>query len=264
MAIERVVLTEEQKLEMQAKTGNTFGFDEAYAESWSKMRGSFPSKLANNLIKYVKANNIGIKSVLDICSGSGEFISIMRNICEKCVGCDTADGYINYVKRTYPEIEVFKVKNFYDFKTKEQYDFLSCNQDVVNMFNNFDEWQKFFKNCAKIVKKNGYLMFDFYTEKKLKGANSIVFEEGEELDYVSKTQDIHGKCVFNEVYYVKENSIHYHKTKDIMVETYYPNADILNAVKDAGFEYKFIDMDFNEVKDIDNLNRIHLLCKRVK
>ena len=256
-------LTEEQKLEKQAEKGNNYGFDEAYAESWSKMRGNFPTKLANGLIRYVKENHIGIRSVLDICSGTGEFISIMRNICERCVGCDSADSYINYVKRNYPEIEVFKVKNFYDFKVKETFDFVSCNQDVVNMFNDFDEWKKFFANCSKIIKKNGYLMFDFYTEKKLKGANAVIFEEGDELDYVSKTQDVHGKCVFNEVYYVKENSIHYHKTKDIMVESYYPTEDILKAVKDAGFEITPIDMEFNKVSDISNLNRVHLLCKRI-
>lgn len=273
-SVEKIVLTDaivksakKQELDKSAVDGsvNRYNFDLYYAEAWSRKQGHFSFSLANNLIAFLKAKKIKVKSVLDVCSGSGEFLSVLSNVIPKCVGCDIAESYLNYVKSNHRNIELFKVDNFYNFACKTKFDLISYNHDVVNMFNNFEEWKKCFKNAYGLLNKGGMLMFDFYTEKKLKNWDSTIFEQSDEIDYVSKISNQFGKCVMNEVYYLKQSTSYYRKTSDIMVETYFPTEDIIDAVKKAGFtKIQPIDKDFNflSMDSLSGLDRIHLLCTK--
>lgn len=273
-SVEKLVVTDavvesakKEKLSRDAldESVNRYNFDLYYAEAWSRKQGHFSMSLANNLIGFLKAEKIRVKSVLDVCSGSGEFLSVLSNVIPKCVGCDIAESYLNFVKSNHRNIELFKVDNFHTFTYKTKFDFISYNHDVVNMFSNFEEWKKCFKNAYGLLNSGGYLMFDFYTEKKLANWNSTIFEQSDEIDYVSKISNQFGKCIMNEVYYLKQSTSYYRKTSDIMVETYFSNKDILLALKDAGFsKIQPIDKDFNfiSMENLGELDRIHLLCKK--
>ena len=249
----------------KAVNGNQFNFDEWYAEAWSRKQGGFSTTLANNLIRFLKANNKPIKSVLDVCSGSGEFVSILRNITSDCLGVDNADGYLNYAKSKHSDVEFKKVNLLYDFKLKRKFDLVSCNRDVVNMFTTFEKWEKFFATAYNHLNKAGFLLFDVYTERKLAGWEEVIYEQGEDLDYVSKVTQNNGLCVMSDVYYLKESSVYYRKSADVMVEAWFKVEDVINALKKQGFsEVKVINMDFEEIpKELyeDNL-RVHILAKK--
>ena len=245
--------------------GNTFEFDKWYAEAWSRKQGRFSERLANTLISYLKSNNRSVKSILDVCSGSGEFISRMRNITTDCVGVDNADGYLDYARSQHSDVEFKKVEKLYDFKLKRKFDLISCNRDVVNMFTNFEKWVSFFKTVYAHLEKNGLFMFDFYTEKKLAGWNEVIFEQSNDLDYVSKISQNNGLCVMSEVYYLKESVVYYRKTSDVMVEAWFRTEDILKALQDAGFKkINLVDGDLNPLEDakINNQTRIHVLAEK--
>lgn len=257
MAKERII--DDGKHELATK----YDFDEWYAEAWSRRQGYFSTTLANNLIKYLKEGNRDINSALDICSGSGEFISILKNVVSECMGVDNALGYINYVKNRYHDITFEYVKQLYDFKLKRTFDLVSCNRDVVNMFNNFDEWQKFFKTAHKLLNKNGYFLFDFYTQKKLNGWEEVIYEQAENLDYVSKVSRHETKTVFNEVYYIKQSTEYYRRTGDIMVEEAFPTDQILDALQKAGFgDIKLLNIDFSQIAEPQNADRIFVLARK--
>ncbi len=241
----------------------SFDFDVWYAEAWSRKQGNFSFKLANNLIRFLKSRNIMIKSVLDVCSGSGEFISVLRNICTDCMGVDNAEGYLNFVRPKFPDVEFKKVDYLYEFDLKRKFDAISCNRDVVNMFTNWTQWEKFFNTIYKHLNKKGIFMFDFYTKKKLNGWNELIYEQGSDLDYVSKVSQNNGLCVMNETYYVKETNTLYRKTGDIMVEAWFETWDIVKCLEKIGFkDIKFVDIELNEVKEIDELNRIHIIARK--
>lgn len=250
---------------VKALGGNQFNFDAWYAEAWSKKQGYFSERLANKLIKYLKEKNIMIQSVLDVCSGSGEFISSMRNICTRCVGIDEADAYLEFTRSRYHDVEFQKVEKLYDFKLKEKFDLISCNRDVVNMFTQFKDWQTFFKTVYAHLNNRGLFMFDFYTEKKLNGWNEVIYEEGTELDYVSKVTQNNGLCVISEIYYLKESSLYYRKTNDVNVEAWFKNADILKALSDAGFKkITLMNSNFEPLDGValSDANRIHVLAEK--
>ena len=250
----------EQKLK---KLQSQFNFDIWYAEAWSKKQGYFSTKIANNLIKLFRGNQMNVGSILDVCSGSGEFISNMRNICDDCVGVDNSKAYIEYTKNKYHDVKLEYVPKLNDFNLKRTFNVVTCNHDVVNMFTKFSEWETFFKTVNKHLVKNGLFVFDFYTAKKLNGWTDLIYEQDEAVDYVSKVYQSNGLCVQNEVYYVKESSIYYRKTGDVQVEAWFDNEQIFNALKKAGFEnINVLDFDFNPIQDIEAADRIHIVCSK--
>ena len=258
-----------QKTEIEkavlAVDGNKFDFDVWYAEAWSRKQGGFSSRLANTVIRYIKENNKMIGSVLDICSGSGEFISMLRNIVIDCVGIDNAEGYLSYAKSKHSDVDFRKVDKLYDFKLKKKFDLISCNRDVVNMFTTFDKWQIFFKTVYAHLNNKGLFMFDFYTEKKLANWQDVIYEQGEDLDYVSKISQNNGLCVMNEVYYLKESSVYYRKSGDIMVEAWFKTEDIINALQSAGFKkIQIVNGDLQPVaeNEIKNMLRLHIIAEK--
>ncbi len=266
--IERVKVTKNIKSDGTSSyvaDGNNYDFDIFYAEAWSKKQGQFSFKLANNLVKYLKDNNKKVSSVLDICSGSGEFLSVVSNSCPNCVGCDRAEGYLAYCRSTYRDIKFFKVDKFESFECKDRFDLITCNHDVVNMFERFDQWETFFKTVFNLLKPNGIFMFDFYSEFKLKGWANLIYEQSPDIDYISKVYNQSDKCVFNEVYYLKQSTDYYRKTSDIMVESYYPTEQILDAVKKAGFNsIQPIDMSIKPIELTEKMERVHILAKKGK
>ena len=254
---------ETNKQEASEVRESDFNFDIWYAEAWSRKQGNFSFKLANNLIRFLKSKNLMIKSVLDVCSGSGEFISVLRNICTDCMGVDNAEGYLEYVRPKFPDVEFKKVDYLYEFNLKRKFDLISCNRDVVNMFTNWTQWQNFFNTVYKHLNKKGLFMFDFYTKKKLDGWSEIIFEQGNDLDYVSKVSQNNGLCVMNETYYVRETNTLYRKTGDIMVEAWFDTEEIIKGLESAGFkDIRLVDISLEEVKDYKDLNRIHVLARK--
>ena len=250
---------------VQAVDGNQFNFDVWYAEAWSRKQGGFSSSVANNLIKYLKSNNKPIRSVLDVCSGSGEFVSIMRNIVVDCVGVDNADGYLTYAKSKHNDVEFKKIEKLYDFNLKRKFDLVSCNRDVVNMFTTFDKWKTFFKTVYSHLNNHGLFVFDFYTEKKLSGWQEVIFEEGQDLDYVSKVSQNNGLCVMSDVYYLKESTIYYRKTADVMVEACFKNEEIFELLKAVGFKkIQVVDINMEPIaeSEIQNRTRLHIIAEK--
>ena len=250
---------------VQEVGGNQFDFDEFYARCWSEKRGGISFKLANNLINYLKEKNLAVGSVLDVCSGSGEFISNLRNICTDCVGIDTADGFISYAKRKCSDVEFIKVDRLHEFNLKRKFDLISCNGDVVNMFTLFDNWKTFFEVVNNHLSKNGLFLFDFYTKEYLDSLSGLVYDESENIDYVSKRTQNNGLCVMSEIYYLKESSMYYRKTGDVMVETSFKIEDILNLLKATGFiDVKLVGVDLKELTldDLKVATRIHVLARK--
>lgn len=250
---------------VQSVGGNEFDFDEWYAKGWSVKKGGYSAKLASNLIKFLKENRKIVKSCLDVCSGSGEFISLIRNICGDCMGVDTAEGFINYSKSKHSDVEFKKIEKLYEFKLKKKFDLISCNGDVVNMFTIFKQWQVFFQTVYNHLEKGGLFLFDFYTQNYLNDLNGTIYEEGDDLDYVSKRSQNNGLCVMSEIYYLKESSIYYRKTSDVMVETSFPIEDIKKELELAGFKnIRFIDVSLNELsaKELKSREKIHVLAEK--
>ena len=239
-------------------------FDINYASAWSQDQGGFSSGLAQNLLDYVKKNNIEAKSCLDICSGTGEFLSYFAKNGYTCYGTEVAKSMVDYSRAKFPNINFEVTKNVNEIPFKGKFDIITCNHDMVNTQERFSQWQELFKNVHSSLNKNGIFMFDYYTKKKLENWNEITFEESEDMDHVrfiKKGMD--NKCIINETYYIKNNEGLYNKTFDILVEAYFENSEILEALKKAGFKtVQFLSFSLDPVADIESRNRLHVIARK--
>lgn len=241
-------------------------FDIKYAEAWHKKQGDFSSRLAHGLIDYMKNNNLTIKSCLDVCCGTGEFIDAMKNVVPVCAGNEIAQSMIDYAKQILPDINFYFIPAMENFKSKEKYDLLTCNHDMVNSLLGKDKWLQFFKTCYQTLNKGGHLLFDVYTEEKLNGWTETSYETSRIIDHVRNVEQQHGLCVINETYYMLNEELLqplYHKTKDILIEMGVPTAEILEMLTKAGFKnIKFFNSAMQPIDDVAGKARIHFWCEK--
>lgn len=237
-------------------------FDKNYAAAWSSDQGGFSYTLAQNLLEYLNKNKKTVKSALDICCGTGEFLNLLAKEGIACSGTEVAKSMIEYSKENFPNMTFTNTKEIYDVPAKGTYDLVSCNHDMVNMLERFDSWKTLFKNAYKVLNKGGIFIFDFYTKKKLENWNEVIFEESDNIDHIkSIKKGIDNKTIMKEIYYIKNNEGVYEKTFDIVVESYFDNREILSALNSAGFKnVQFCDFSLSPVANAESRNRVHVVA----
>jgi len=247
---------------MENYTANSF--DKSYAAAWSADQGGFSYQLAQNLIAYLNKNNIPAKSCLDICCGTGEFLSNFAKVGFTCAGTEIAKSMIDFSTEKYPNITFKLSKKVGDIPIKGKFDVITCNHDVVNFQEKLSEWLDMFKNAYSSLNKGGIFMFDYYTKKKLENWNEVIFEESDTMDHVRNIRKgIDNKCVMTEIYYIKNNEGLYHKTFDVLVEAYFENNEIVETLKKAGFKsVSLVDFSLEPISNPEQRNRIHVIAKK--
>lgn len=239
-------------------------FDTDYAKAWSINEGGFSSQVATNLVKMQQKGKMKFSSCLDILCGTGEYLNIMAKNGIKVAGTEIAPSMREVAQKAVPSADIYLTPNIQDFKVKGKFDLITCNHDCVNFMEKFSDWEKFFSNAYASLNKGGYLVFDFYTKKKLQDWVEIRHEETSNMDYIKDIKPgIDNKCIMKEIYYIRENGDTYTKTFDILVESYFENEEIFKAVKNAKFkEIYATDIEFNELSkpELEHRNRIHVIA----
>ena len=237
--------------------------DVDFAKAWDNSQGSFSMKVANNILAYGEQNNIKIRNALDICCGAANLLNIFHSRGIKCAGTETRQGMIDYSKEKYPEIQFVLTKKMSEYPSRQKYDLITCNHDIVNYFENFDEWQEFFRDTYKHLSGGGLFVFDFYTKHKLSNWNDTIFFSSAWLDYLTEVKSgIYDKTRITYTYYINyENYVR--KTRDIVVDCYFDNEQIFNALKKAGFKnFMIVDEDMNPLEHYEYADRIHIVAKK--
>lgn len=234
-----------------------------FAKAWDNNQGDFSKNLAENIMQYSRDNKKTIKSALDICCGTSNFLSVLLSSGINCAGTEIDQSMIDYSKEKYSDIEYFLSQNVYDINTKGKYDLITCNHDMINYLETFDEWKLLFKNVSKHLDGKGIFMFDFYTKSKLKDWSETSFTSSHWLDCLMNVKSgIYDKTVINYTYYINYQD-YMVKTKNIVVESCYESSEIINALKGAGFKTILtVDSNFMPITNIDDAERVHVLAMK--
>lgn len=234
-----------------------------FARAWDISHGNFAKEIAENILTFAENNNRKISSVYDICCGASNLLSVFDQKGITCFGTETRQGMFEYSKEKHPNITYFLTKNMNEVPGKQKVDCITCTHDIVNYFNNFDEWKTFFKDVEKHLSKTGIFVFDFYTKHKLKDWNETIFKSSPNLDYLMNVKSgIYDKTVITYTYFINYDS-YYVKTKDVVVECYYETKDIIEALNKAGFKnIKIVNQNLEETDDINFAERIHIVAMK--
>lgn len=237
--------------------------DVDFARAWDNSRGNFSVNVANRILQFAEGRNLKVKTALDVCCGAANLLNIFHNLGIKCAGTESRQGFIDYTKEKYPEITFIKTNKMSEIPGKQKYDLITCNQDVVNYFEDFDEWRAFFKSACKHLNGKGLFVFDFYTKHKLEKWNETTFFSSEWLDYLTDVKSgIYDKTRIIYTYYINYKN-YVIKTRDIVVECYFENNTIVEALKKAGFKnVMLVDADLNPLQSLDFVDRIHVVATR--
>lgn len=236
-----------------------------FAKAWDLSHGNFAEEIAQNIINFASVNNRKIQTVYDICCGASNLIGVFEQKGYKCVGSETRQGMYDYSKEHHPNTKYFLTENMYDVPGRIKADVITCTHDIVNYFENFSEWELFFKNVEKHLDKRGMFVFDFYTKHKLQNWNETTFKHSHTLDYLMNVKSgVYDKTVITYTYFINYDT-HYIKTKDVVVESYFETQEILDALKRAGFKnVQIVDHNLQPLngENIAYLDRIHVIAMK--
>lgn len=261
---------------------NDSNFSEAFAIAWSENQGNYSATLAKKVLNFIKLQNLKVKTVLDVCCGSANFLEYMKDNGLECTGTEFLDSYIEYDKAKFPEMTFIKTEGILDFDNLGTFDLITCNHDVVNMLPTLEDWGEFFKRAYRHLNNGGILIFDYYTKRKLKDWNEVSYDENDKLDYVRNVvSDGESSTSISNIYYInlnqnqKDTSVSavdrdyslnnynnkYKKTEDTTVEYFFENNDILEEIKKAGYRYLITtDANFSPVSGLSDMNRLHVIA----
>jgi len=254
----------------------------AYADAWSENQGNYSASLAKKLSAFLKIQKIDVSSALDICCGSANFLNELQRFGIACTGTEILDSYIDYNKEKFPNIRFIKSENILDFDNTSTYDLISCNHDVVNMLPTLEDWSKFFATAYKHLNNGGILLFDYYTKRKLKDWNEVIFDESDKLDYIKDVKSLDGnKTIITNNFYTNinftsaDNNVSasdreyefndynkkYKKNSYSTTEYYFENQEILDLIKQNGYRYLITtDASLSPVSNINEMNRVHVIA----
>ena len=257
-------------------------FSEAFAIAWSENQGNYSAGLAKKILNFIKLQNLKVKSVLDICCGSANFLEYLKENGMDCTGTEFLDSYIEYDKNKFKDINFIKTTGIDDLEPLGTYDLISCNHDVVNMLPTLEAWGSFFKNVYKHLNNGGIFLFDFYTKRKLQEWNETVFDGNDKLDYIKHIVcDGKSSTSISNIYYInlmntssqtnvsafdRDYSLNnydnkYKKAENTSVEYYFENQDILNQLKGSGYRYIITtDANLAPISNIEDVNRLHIIA----
>lgn len=257
----------------------------SYAKAWSDNQGSYSSSIAKKTLNFASNQGLKIKTVLDLCCGSANFLQEMSASGKECTGTEILDSYVEFNKKNYPNMKFFKTNDILDFDNLGKFDLISCNHDVINFLPTLEDWSTLFKRVFKHLNNGGIFIFDFYTKRKLQYWNEVTFDENEKLDYIRSVEsDGKTKTTISHVYYVnldpkkndnvsvrdQEYSFNdyenkYKRSENVETEYYFENEQILEEIRKSGYRYLITtDANFAPVASTADMNRVHVIAiKRV-
>lgn len=241
----------------------SYQVDLDFAKAWDTSQGDFSKNLAHNIVRFIKENKIKVESALDVCCGTSNFLDILNKEGIVCSGTEIDKSMIDYSTEKCPSITYQLTENIYGFNFKKKFDLITCNHDMVNYLENFNEWTKLFENAIKNLNKHGMFIFDFYTKNKLKDWTETSFSSTENLDCLLNVKSgLFDKTVLSYTYYINYQD-YMIKTKSITTECYYETQIIVDSLKKVGFKnVSLVDSELKPLTDTESAERIFVIAKR--
>ena len=191
----------------------------------------YPEAFGEQLLQWLKVNNVTVKTSMDLACGSGVLCEILREQGIESSGMDFSSGMIDIARSRCPEIP-YDVADMITYRPDKQFDLVTCTGDAVNHIPNLTDVARIFRNVYSYLVPGGYFIFDILNE------NEVSDSEPFDMEFADTTRvwfqmTCPGEKKVNLKIRVFENGVE--AFEENIRETIHDPAVICDLLKDAGF-----------------------------
>lgn len=223
-----------------------------YKEEW----GKFSIKYIDIINDLKNRYNFIPNSILDISCGTGDLVNELSKE-YKVVGSDISAEMINIAKKKYPNLK-FYVSDMADLSLENKFDLILSPFDSVNYIIEQDYLERAFRNIYYLLNENGYLLFDFNTDKLFEDKHTGIIKRN--AAGISFKQI----CEYNKDKRIAKTIFDFGTgIKEVHIQKAYNYDEIKYSLNFNGFEIKYsFDIYKNEFVS-DNSYKILIFAKKL-
>lgn len=136
----------------------------------------FPEAFGEELMIWIRQNQVDIKTSLDLACGTGILCEVMHRNGIRAAGMDFSEGMIEIAKKRNPEID-YEVADMVTYRPDKNFDLVTCTGDALNHIIDLKHVEQIFRNVYGYLSEGGYFIFDILNEKE------VSFGEPIDLDF---------------------------------------------------------------------------------
>lgn len=118
------------------------------------------------------------ESILDLACGTGTMIELL-SADYHCIGSDLSEDMLEIARFKNPNNK-FYVHDLIEPFSLPSIDNFICTVDSLNYILNLNDVESIINNCTREMKAKGYLIFDIYSDSKLKTMDNYSYELNED------------------------------------------------------------------------------------
>jgi SAM-dependent methyltransferase len=176
------------------------------------------------LLYLQKIKSLHVKSVLDIGCGNGRFLKHLNRSGFDCLGIDRSKEMVKKACAIGVNAKVLELENI----QKNSFDSITAVGDVLNYMNQ-DELNKFFDSILKVLKKDGYFLFDINTVEGFELTDGAMVKDFEDK-FLSIEANFNGKILKTDITLFEKEEKNFVKYSANITQ-YYHNATKFKNIK---------------------------------
>ena len=136
------------------------------AEYITSLGGITFRRLGEQLLEWLRKNNVHVRTSLDLGCGTGVLCELLHEngICAS--GMDLSEGMIAIARENKPEIH-YEVANMITYRPEEKFDLVTCTGDALNHIIDLNDIDRIFANVYGYLNEGGYFIFDILNENEV-------------------------------------------------------------------------------------------------
>ena len=208
-----------------------------YSDVFCKVYNEFgwnyvPEAFSEQLLTWLKRNNIEVKTCMDLACGTGVLCEILKEKGIEPAGMDFSEGMIAIAKQRNPEIP-YEVADMITFLPEKKFDLVTCTGDALNHIMDRSDVKRIFENVYSYLQEGGYFIFDILNENEVSEGGPFDFEYSETVMGQFKIfRDAEGKINLSVT--VFENGVY--QFEEIITEIVHNPVEICEMLEEAGFQ----------------------------
>ncbi len=245
-------------------------FAKVYNEKWI----AFAKRVAPLILSFYASTSIGKinKSVLDLCCGTGQLALYFLENGYKVVGIDLSEYMLKYARKNAEKYlsngnARFLQADAADFTLDEHFGLVVSTFDAINHLEGEEALQGCCKSVFRVLKDDGFFIFDLNTRAGLKYWNSINITDTEEFMLVSRGiyEDGTNKAFVKITGFVRNSESFYERFEENVFNTAFDMGRVQKMLLDAGWREVYfaqiVDLA-TPIKEPEKENRVFIVAHK--